>query len=107
MNIIAAIILMSLSFIPAAQADNIRDEKKRQSITPYGAACEGSYGMLREHMTIPDAVRAIKDYFEKKGLTVEIIDHWSRFIMADIYDGAIIVDRVIMDRKTGRLRSTY
>lgn len=104
---IIAIILMSLVFIPGAYAENNSTEKRRQTITPYGATCKGGYGMLREHMAIPEAVRAMNDYFEKKGLTVAIIDHWSRFIMADIYDGATIVDRIIMDRKTGRMRSTY
>ncbi len=107
MFIIAAIIFMQFMLLRGAYAGDVRSERNPHMITPYGDTCKGSYGVLRHHMTVHDAVEAMRLYFAKKGLRIEIVDHWNRFIMADIYDGDAVVDRVIMDRKTGRVRSTY
>jgi hypothetical protein len=59
----------------------------------------------------------MKDYFGKKGYTVEI-EKWKRsgkgkrkgrerFIKAKVKDKDIVVDVIIFDRRTGRMRSIY
>jgi hypothetical protein len=58
-------------------------------------------------MTDYDAEKALKDYYNKKGLTVEIEKKNGRFIRAKIYNKTGVADIIIFDRQTGRIRSIY
>lgn len=76
------------------------------STTPYGDYCPScsNYGFCKKELKPHEAVRAIKSHFEERGLAVVIVEGRGRFIRADITKGGKIVDRVVFDRKTGRLR---
>lgn len=78
-------------------------------ITPYGDYCKEctSYGVCRDVMPVKESVNAISRYYRKKGYTVGNVYHKGRFIEADIYKNGRQVDKVLFDRKTGRLRSIY
>lgn len=78
-------------------------------ITPYGDYCKActSYGVCRDVMPVKESVNAISRYYRRKGYTVGNIYHKGRFIEADIYKNGKQVDKVLFDRKTGRLRSIY
>jgi hypothetical protein len=76
-------------------------------VTPYGENCISPYGMRDKPLNPHEAADAMQKYYGAKGLRVEIIEHRGRFIKADIYRGDIKVDTVVLDRKTGRIRSTY
>lgn len=77
--------------------------------TPYGDYHEwcGAYGICREDMSQKDAEMAIERYFSSKGLRVGRFHHRGRFVEADIYRDSRMTDRIIFDRKTGRMRSVY
>jgi hypothetical protein len=49
----------------------------------------------------------LRDYYNKKGLNVEIRKKGGRFIRARIYDKIGTVDIIIFDRHTGRIRSIF
>ncbi len=48
-----------------------------------------------------------RSYYGKKGLDVEIEKTQGRFIRARIVEGKEVVDEIIFDRRTGRIRSIY
>ena len=80
-----------------------------KQVTPYGdfsPQC-GKYGTCNTIMTDYDAEKALRDYYNQKGLNVEIAKKGGRFIRARIYDKIGIVDIIIFDRHTGRIRSIF
>ena len=78
-------------------------------ITPYGDYCKEctSYGVCGSVIPVKESVNAISRYYQKKGYTVGNIRHKGRFIEVDVYKDGKQVDKVLFDRKTGRLRSIY
>jgi hypothetical protein len=78
-------------------------------VTPYGDHCGEctTYGTVREPISLPEAMHALKKYYELRGCEVGILRHKGRFIEAGIYREGKQVDKVIFDRRTGRLRSIY
>lgn len=77
--------------------------------TPYGDYQEwcGAYGVCKDDMSPEDAETAITRYFSSRGLRVGRIQHRGRFVEAEIYRNGRMTDRIIFDRKTGRMRSAY
>jgi hypothetical protein len=78
-------------------------------ITPYGDFCSkcSKYGRDGRQVRMREAMAAVEAYFERKGLQVKHIRGNKRFIVIDIYRGHEIVDTILFDRRTGRLRSIY
>lgn len=77
-------------------------------ITPYGDYCKEctTYGTCESILPLKVAVAAIEQYYREKGCTVgRVWLHRGRFIEAEIYQGNRLVDKVIFDRKTSRIRS--
>jgi hypothetical protein len=79
------------------------------NITPYGTSCPSceEYGYCKKPLTYHEAVNALESYYEKRGFNVIVIKHDGRFIKADIYKNNDIKDRILLDSKTGRIRSIY
>ncbi len=77
------------------------------NVTPYGDYCREctAYGSCKETLPPKKAMTAISSYYRDKGYTVGEVRHKGRFIEAEIYEGSRLVDKVIFDRKTGRIRS--
>jgi hypothetical protein len=100
------ILILSLQFLSVSGAFGWPQGKP---VTPYGDSCPqcGKYGTCNTTMTDYDAEKALKDYYNKKGLTVEIEKKKGRFIRAKIYNKTGIADIIIFDRQTGRIRSIY
>ena len=96
-----------------AQAQGNNTQKPQQSpiqnhpIASYGNACESPYGMCQEEISMREAAHALNMYFQKRGLICRIRMHMGRFVKADIYNGNAFVDSIILDRKTGKMRSIY
>lgn len=80
-----------------------------KGITSYGVSCPlcGEYGYCKKEVTYEEAVRALEKYYEGKGMTVTATKKEGRFIEAEIYKGKDLVDNVIIDCKTGKIRSIY
>lgn len=78
-------------------------------ITPYGDFCPrcSKYGMGRIPVKRYEAEEAVRDYFMHKGFTVRVVEARGRFMRFDVFRGSILVDKVIFDRRTGRIRSIY
>lgn len=99
--IASVIILLPLS---AASA-----EGKDRPVTPYGDFCPAcsNYGFCKYQMNHDEAEKALIDYYQKKDLNVQIERSRGRFIKAVIHTNGNIVDIIIFDRRTGRIRSIY
>lgn len=78
-------------------------------VTPYGDYCReyNHYGSCREAIPPQEAMKAIDRYYRDKGYRIRSFTPRGRFIEVDVYKDYRQVDKVIFDRKTGRLRSVY
>jgi len=78
-------------------------------VTPYGDFCPNCtvYGVGHEQVGHAKAVAAMRAYFQKRGYAIGNARGVGRFIRVDVYRGGVLVDRIIFDRKTGRVRSIY
>jgi hypothetical protein len=78
-------------------------------VTPYGDFCRrcGEYGNCKSVMSHDDAKKALIDYYHHKGLAVELERKRGRFIRAKVRDKNEVVDVIIFDRRSGRIRSIY
>ncbi len=99
-------ILLSAAVLFMAPAVGIAAES---AVTPYGDHCRECtvYGSGDKPIPPHAAVHALEKYFEERGYTLGEVRHKGRFIEADILKGGRQVDRVLFDRKTGRVRSVY
>jgi len=99
--IIPLILALSTSIVFALPDD-------AKPVTPYGdcTAC-GKYGICKTQMSNEDARKAMMEYYDKKGLRVNIEKTSGRFIKARIMDNDKVVDIIIFDCRTGRIRSIY
>jgi len=78
-------------------------------VTPYGDYCSrfNHYGMHRERLDQDQIRKALYHYYKSKGLNIMLINTRGRFIKAHIMDGKRVVDTIIFDHYTGRIRSIY
>lgn len=91
-----------------AYAETKKDAQEK-GITPYGVSCPlcGEYGYCKKEVKHEEAVRALKKYYKGKGMTVAVTKKEGRFIEADVYKDKDLIDRVVLDCKTGKIRSIY
>jgi len=82
---------------------------EKRDVTPYGDYCKdcSTYGKCKVVMSPKRSEKALDKYYKEKGYKVENVNHKGRFIEADVYKNKKHVDKVLFDRKTGRLRSVY
>lgn len=99
----ASVILLSGCFSSALAGHEGKD------VTPYGDSCRlcTEYGTCDSPMSNERAKRAIIEYYHAKGLNVMIETNRGRFIKAKIINKDNVVDVIIFDRRTGRVRSIY
>ncbi len=78
-----------------------------RDVTPYGDFCPrcNLYGVGNKPVSHQVARDALSAYFGQKGLTVRNIQGMGRFLKVDIYRDQRLVDRILFDRRTGRIRS--
>ena len=74
----------------------------------YGGSGEGGYGERKEVLTPGDAEKILKQYFAKKNVTIGEIREKELYFEAEIRDkDNKVIDKVIVDKRTGRIRSIY
>ncbi len=80
-----------------------------KGVTPYGDFCPrcSNYGVGQHPVSHKVASEALGEYFHAKGLTVKNVHGRGRFLKADIYKDGRLVDRILFDRRTGRIRSIF
>lgn len=79
------------------------------SITPYGDFCPKSsaYGSAQQDSLDGQAADAARSYFAARGMEITNIKQRGRFMFFDVLKQRQLVDQVIFDRATGRLRSIH
>ncbi len=104
MSVIFVIILMQPVLFQEVHA-----WQHKKPVTPYGDFCPRctKYGNCEKTMSHEDAKKAMLEYYYKKGLGVELEKKRGRFIRAKIKDKDKVIDVIIFDRSTGRIRSIY
>ncbi len=80
---------------------------RRSRDYPYGES-RGGYGERKTVSSGQEARRMIKEYFSRRDVKIGDVREREIFFEADVRDrrGAL-VDKVIIDKRTGRIRSTY
>lgn len=106
-SVVLSLLLISLSAAPAS-AGNAPAHGPR----PYGGYCMGNrwgwYGARTPVNTMEEAKRHFEKYFEGRDVVVGTIVDKGNFFRAEITDTKKnIVDYVIIDKRTGRIRSLY
>lgn len=77
---------------------------------PFGGYCRGSdwgwYGARKNVTTAREAKRLVQEYFANDGVKVGEVTDRKHFFEVDIYDkNGLLIDVVIVDKRTGRIRS--
>ena len=67
----------------------------------------GEYGYCSRTPTHREAVNALTSYYVRRGFRVFVIRQKDRFLEAEIYRDRNRVDRILLDLRTGRIRSVY
>ncbi len=74
---------------------------------PYGRSKKGRYGEKSTVMTEDKAREILKEYFQNN-VTIGKVKERKFYFEAEIRDKhGNLIDRVIIDRRTGRIRSVY
>lgn len=98
------ITIIGLSYSNAQAMNGWRDG-------PYGDYCpmSGWYGAKKRVKTINEAEKILKEYFSKyEDIKIGRVKERRRFFEADIKDrNDNLIDVVIIDKRTGRIRSIY
>lgn len=101
-SILTSIILASIITAPSSS-------HSEKSVTPYGDFCSrfGSYGSKTEVYKQHKAEMALRHYYKSKGYSVKILSVKGRFLKANVLMKNKVVDIIIFDGSTGRIRSIY
>ncbi len=76
-------------------------------VVGYGSTCRSAMGAPHKHLGINRAFMELQKNFERKGLQIQMISHDRRFIRADILKDSEVIDSIILDTMTGKMRSVY
>lgn len=93
--------------------DLCQDCPKWHGRSPYGDYCKGHrwgwYGSKRRVKDIKEAEKIIKEFFSSyKDIKIMIVRERRHFFEAEIRDNRNnLIDIVIVDKRTGRIRSIY
>ena len=102
-----------LIFGAFAHADKAFSQPKQhewRGKTPYGDYCpmQGWYGARKPVRTADEAKRILQEYFKNEPVVIGNIKEREWFFEAEIKDkNNKLLDIVIVDKRTGRIRSTY
>lgn len=76
--------------------------------SPYGSTDEGIYGQRRAVLSKEDARRILKRYFFRRNVKIGAIRERRFYFEAEIRDNkGYLLDIVLIDKRTGRIRSIY
>jgi hypothetical protein len=104
----AIILTLALGFLLSGAAGVSAEDSKKHT-TPYGDFCKlhSHYGTHNKMLTSQEVEKALRHYYGEKGLDFEIVKTRGRFVEVLIKDKNTVVDKVVFDRHTGRIRSIY
>lgn len=106
--LIASLIITGLALPACAMA---AQAELSNAVIPYGDYCNkcSHYGggSVRPAVMHHEAEDALVAYFNDRGLGVQRVMGMGRFLQAEVVKNGKVIDRIIFDRKTGRIRSIY
>lgn len=75
----------------------------------YGGSKSGKYGEKRQIATREDAEALLSEQYKKQDVLIGTITEKERYFEAEILDAkkGSVIDTVIIDKRTGRIRSIY
>ncbi|HWR59846.1 MAG TPA: hypothetical protein VN328_13245 [Thermodesulfovibrionales bacterium] len=78
-------------------------------VRPYGEYSEWCcvYGICKQDLGVREAQLVIEKIYSDRGLTVVNMQYKGRFIEVEIYKNNRLFDKILFDRKTGRIRSIF
>ncbi len=81
---------------------------RQEPFSPYGGPQRGGYGERRAVQSRGDAQRMLNDYYTRRSMRIGPIRENKYYYEADILDrNNRFMDRVIIDKGSGRIRSIY
>jgi hypothetical protein len=93
----------SILSVSSAYAGNVGDKR-----SPYGHSKSSTYGEKKTVTTAEQAEDILQEYFSGKEVMIGEIREKKLYFEADILGGdKKIIDSVIIDKRTGRIRSIY
>lgn len=80
-----------------------------RSAAPYGDFCPkcSKYGRGRMPVELEESMGALRDYFSHRSMNIDNVHVRGPLMRADVFRDGRMVDRVIFDRRSGRVRSIY
>lgn len=104
--LLAVLFTMAAANSPAEPAGGPRHDCPK----PYGGYCKGPrwgwYGAKNPVSSAEDARARLEKFFQGQDVTIGTITEQPLYFKADIKDaGDALIDRVIIDKRTGRIRS--
>lgn len=104
----------ALSMIAPIPATAQRPESRGRSFSegrPYGDYCparQGRYGATRQVESEAAARNILNRYYRDRDVSIASVEERRRFYRAEILDSTgNLLDIVIIDKRTGRIRSIY
>lgn len=109
---VALVVLAFVFGIGLARAEDARKIRliKLEKNPPYGTYTPEPgrwYGHRRHKLNGGEARQILIRYYKPRGLKVGRLSDRNEFFQTDIYRGDVFVDRIIIHKATGRIRSVY
>ncbi|HEX8947969.1 MAG TPA: hypothetical protein VF790_03340 [Dissulfurispiraceae bacterium] len=82
-------------------------ESRKDAVVPRADSCPlcGEYNYCSEQPSFNEAADVLRAYYREKGMDARAIKQDGRLLEAEIYKGGDLVDRVLLDLRTGRIKS--
>ena len=88
---------------PLVYAAEVKDDE-----SPYGGSKSGAYGEKKAIRTKGDAEKVLREYFAKRNVKIGTITEKELYFEAEILDtNNKVIDTVIVNKRTGRIRSIF
>ncbi len=102
LSIVTCALLSGLHFLPSLTVPALAADSQPQK------GAEGYYGEKQKITTPAEARKTLIKYFADKDLIIGEVVEKEFYFEADIMDrNKAVIDKVIVDKRTGRIRSIY
>jgi hypothetical protein len=81
------------------------DAMPKQHKMTFGETCYSNYGAGNKERSVTGAMLAVRQYFTHRGFNVKLVEHNINFLRVEVSKEREIVDIIIVDIKSGRMRS--
>jgi hypothetical protein len=102
-------VLLFTLLLPVFTVTGLAFSEEGYRRTPYGDFCIScsTYGVGDKLVPEEESRAAIEQYYRERDLEIGAMKSRGRFIEFEIRKNGAVLDKVLFDRKTGRIRSIY